>query len=448
MASKGALDGSCRVVRSSFDFSGALLQAVENEGLYDDLDLPEFSDFPDSPLTSLSSTPLSSPPSSRPASPSTTSNTLSFGSKNKRKASRSKQSSKRNRAKKRREAGPRSAAQIEGQGHKISSFAEKPHLTTFSIEKDAGVASTVYEGSRKHVPEGNERVWKLEELIGPRADVQFELIKAEPGKTVPLVDSEARIFVLVVYPSDAGIKEAAEEAAQLLNVSRKSCSFSAKHKESRRGTFPALNAGFSHGNGRTCPQNFCHNKKNKKVLKKLAASKPFQRLSGFATGVFKTWAPRLYCYCEDYIERLLESDSSLLQLFTNSVYPAAAFNFGPQTVCFPHIDFSNLPFSWCWIWALGWYNPSLGGHLVLWDLKLVIEFPPGTLAAIPSGVCCHSNTSIRKGEQRFSFTQYAPGANFRWADNGFAVQKNPSRPQKARWTMGLGLFSTLDEVGL
>ncbi|KAJ3715189.1 hypothetical protein C8R42DRAFT_698508 [Lentinula raphanica] len=165
-------------------------------------------------------------------------------------------------------------------------------------------------------------------------------------------------------------------------------------------------------------------------------------------GVFKTWAPRLYTYCEDYFEKLLESDHRLTQLFPNSILPAAAFNFGPQTVCFPHIDFSNLPFNWCWIWALGWYNWSLGGHIVLWDLKTAVEFPPGSLIAIPSSVCCHSNTSVQKGESRFSFTQYAPGANFRWVDNGFAVQKTASRPQKARWAMGLSLFSTLDELGL
>ncbi|KAJ3841379.1 hypothetical protein F5878DRAFT_531830 [Lentinula raphanica] len=347
-------------------------------------------------------------------------------------------------------------------------FAEEPYSSKFSLEKDARVASTVYEGSKKKAAEVSPRIWRLEELVGPRAEEQFELIKAEFGyklpdfcsipvsynelclsrKTVPIVDSEGRIFSLVVYPSDPGVKKAAEDAAQLLNQSRKSCSFSAKQKAGRRGVFPALNAGFSHGNGRLHPQNFHHNKKNKKILRKLTSSLPFQRLSGFATGVFKTWAPRLYTYCKNYFEKLLESDHKLRQPFSNSILPAAAFNFGPRTVCFPHVDFSNLPFNWCWIWALGWYDWSLGGHIVLWDLKTVVEFPPGSLIAIPSGVCCHSNTSIQKGESRFSFTQYAPGANFRWVDNGFAVQKTAGRPQKARWNMGLSLFSTLDELGL
>ncbi|KAJ3711312.1 hypothetical protein C8R42DRAFT_596022, partial [Lentinula raphanica] len=224
--------------------------------------------------------------------------------------------------------------------------------------------------------------------------------------------------------------------------------FTAKQKEGRRGAFPALNAGFSHGNGRTHPQNFVHNRHNAAVLERLASSRPFQRLSGFATGVFKTWAPRLYQYCQEYLEELLDSDESLTRLFSNSVLPAATFNFGPRTVCFPHVDFGNLPFNWCWIWALGSYDWVLGGHIVLWDLEAVIEFPPGSLVAIPSGVCRHSNTRIRKKEQRYSFTQYAPGANFRWVDNGFAIQEKPRRPEKARWAEGLALFSNIEELGL
>lgn len=96
----------------------------------------------------------------------------------------------------------------------------------------------------------------------------------------------------------------------------------------------------------------------------------------------------------------------------------------------------------------------------MWDLKLVIEFPPGSLVAIPSGVCRHSNTRIGKNEVRYSFTQYAPGGNFRWVDRGFqseekfhagltaAEAKEEKLQKKARWRMGLELFSTFTELGL
>ena len=116
-------------------------------------------------------------------------------------------------------------------------------------------------------------------------------------------------------------------------------------------------------------------------------------------GVFKTQALWLYNYCAEYLDQLLSSDTSLICLFTNSILPAAAFNFGPQTVCQLHIDFSNLPFNWCWIQALGWYDWCKGGHIILWDLQVVVEFPPGTLPAIPLGVCHHSNMCIQRREE-------------------------------------------------
>lgn len=77
----------------------------------------------------------------------------------------------------------------------------------------------------------------------------------------------------------------------------------------------------------------------------------------------------------------------------------------------------------CAITALGDYDPKLGGHLVLWDLKLVIEFPPGSTILIPSTSVRHSNVSIRQGETRHSFTQYAAGGLFCWVEHAFQMEK-------------------------
>jgi hypothetical protein len=95
---------------------------------------------------------------------------------------------------------------------------------------------------------------------------------------------------------------------------------------------------------------------------------------------------------------------------------------------------------------------------VLWDLQLVIEFPPGSTILIPSAVLHHSNIPIQKGEERYSFTQYTAGGLFRWVDHGFqkegdyhsSLSKEEAIEEEGamrrRWTMGLGLFSTLDEL--
>jgi hypothetical protein len=104
--------------------------------------------------------------------------------------------------------------------------------------------------------------------------------------------------------------------------------------------------------------------------------------------------------------------------FDNSVYPACAMNMGPQTVCLPHRDSGNKAGGWCSITSAGTFDPQCGGHLVLWELKLVIEFPPGSTINIPSSLITHSNTTIGAAETRVSFTQYAAGALFRWVDQG------------------------------
>ncbi|KAJ7687980.1 hypothetical protein B0H14DRAFT_2653532 [Mycena olivaceomarginata] len=69
---------------------------------------------------------------------------------------------------------------------------------------------------------------------------------------------------------------------------------------------------------------------------------------------------------------LVESQQSLVWKFVGSVFAACTFNFGPHTITVPHLDFGNLSWGWCAITALGHFNPDLGGHLVLWDLKLII----------------------------------------------------------------------------
>ncbi|KAJ3762631.1 hypothetical protein EV360DRAFT_35268 [Lentinula raphanica] len=279
-------------------------------------------------------------------------------------------------------------------------------------------------------------------------------------RTIPISDADGRVTVVIVYPANKTIQTATEEAAALLCELRPQASFTNKQKYYRRGNFPQLSAGVAHGRGRTKPANVVQNEKNAEVVEQLLASPAFQRLSGFTTGVFKAWAPRLYDYCRDHFEQLLASDSNLMHIFLNSVLPVAAFNFGPRTVCLPHIDFGNLPFNLCWIWSLGQFDWHRGGHLILWDLHLAVEFPPGTLAGIPSGVCRHSNTRIGKNETRYSFTQYAPGANFRWVDHGFQTEEDylagrdaaEAQAEKVRkqdrWIKGLGLFSTLEQLGL
>lgn len=90
--------------------------------------------------------------------------------------------------------------------------------------------------------------------------------------------------------------------------------------------------------------------------------------------------------------------------------------------------------------------------MVLWDLRLVIEFPPGSTVLLPSAIIAHSNTPITQGETRYSFAQYTAGGLFRWVENNFmltedyyaslseAQLKEEQEKGSKRWEFGLSLF--------
>ncbi|KAJ7086903.1 hypothetical protein B0H15DRAFT_781888, partial [Mycena belliarum] len=145
--------------------------------------------------------------------------------------------------------------------------------------------------------------------------------------------------------------------------------------------------------------------------------------------------------------------------FAGSVFAACTFNFGPHVITVPHLDFGNLAWGWCAITALGDFDPDLGGHLILWDLKLVIRFPPGSTILIPSAIICHSNVPVFAHERHFSFTQYTAGGLFRWIENGFRTDAAWGKSKKSRlraadearlaegsqpWKEGVTMYSTVE----
>ncbi|KAJ7910569.1 hypothetical protein B0H13DRAFT_2232895 [Mycena leptocephala] len=151
---------------------------------------------------------------------------------------------------------------------------------------------------------------------------------------------------------------------------------------------------------------------------------------------FTLWAPRLYQYYRDHNTALRQQYPDLRRPFGHSIFFCAAFNFGPNVWTFRHRDVLNLAFGWCAIQALGEFDPTKGGHLVLWDLNLVVEFPP---------------------EKRASFTQFSAGGIFRYIDNGFRTEEqleeeNPEEYERlmdlkaSRWEEGLNLLSKMDEL--
>lgn len=145
----------------------------------------------------------------------------------------------------------------------------------------------------------------------------------------------------------------------------------------------------------------------------------------------------LYCRTDRIIrENCPELERELKQAIPfiddPGVYPFASvtYNIGPQTVCRRHRDSMNFGPGWCAVTSLGDYNPKYGGHIVLWELGLIIEFPPGATILLPSALITHFNTTVSVGETRMSVVRYSAGGLFTWVANGCQPQKACKCPAK------------------
>ncbi|PPQ88428.1 hypothetical protein CVT25_011544 [Psilocybe cyanescens] len=195
---------------------------------------------------------------------------------------------------------------------------------------------------------------------------------------------------------------------------------------------------------------------NKDVVNELNSMSCFQRIAGFGSAVMKHRAPALYAHYVEKLGKLYRENPELKRPFLSSVFSAVTYNLGPHTACYRHRDSSNLPFGWCAVTSLGSFDYKKGGHLILWDCRLVIEFPPGATILLPSAVVVHSNVSISSEERRYSFVQYSAGALFRWVENNnqkavdyYATLSSNQRDEQEqknseRWKLGLSLLPVVD----
>ncbi|KAJ7236134.1 hypothetical protein C8J57DRAFT_1194408 [Mycena rebaudengoi] len=198
--------------------------------------------------------------------------------------------------------------------------------------------------------------------------------------------------------------------------------FPATMSKHRCGPFPALNTGILYGKGQMVPSRL-NNGVHTVLLRRLVGNKDVERMATYASAVFNLWVPKVYAYYHEHDMALRKHLPHLERNFPKSVFSSATFNFGPDVWIFKHQDILNAPFGMCAVQALGDFDAMKGGHLILWDLKLVIEFPAGTTILLPSTTICHSNLPVQPGDKRSSFTQYTAGGLMRYVDNSFRTER-------------------------
>ncbi|KAI0040532.1 hypothetical protein FA95DRAFT_1502701, partial [Auriscalpium vulgare] len=271
-----------------------------------------------------------------------------------------------------------------------------------------------------------------------------------------IYDREDRVVVQMAGrpPTDASWAGTAQELSEFFTDVGQKCDFKPGQIKHSRGQYPALRAGFSFGGGPKEPYNTkAATVTQAKQRKRLLRHPGLNRFAGFQSSALSLHRPTLCLHVDGVVAGAMAQDSSLHKAFKDSVFPTATFNFGPQALTKPHRDFRNIPYGWCAITALGNFDHTKGGHLVIWELGLVIEFPAGSTILIPSAIFTHSNTPLQAGETRQSFTQYCAGDLVRWQAYGYRTEErlraeDPELKRQldeqlpTRWRKAVDLFCT------
>ncbi|KAJ6629973.1 hypothetical protein B0H10DRAFT_2184035 [Mycena sp. CBHHK59/15] len=249
------------------------------------------------------------------------------------------------------------------------------------------------------------RLRELKELL----EEGYQYIDWDGRNPLFILDHAGRIITIFVgTPDDPAWPAITEDAVAELERARRrgmrSGAFSEDDTSHRRGTFAVFTDGVFYGGGQMVG---LHRHRSFVIL----------------TCAMANFAPKLYREYAATMQALFDHHPSLQRNFSNSVFPAASLNCGPETATFEHCDFNNIPHGLCGITCGGKFDHKKGAHLYLKQLKLVVEFPSGSSALIPSGAVDHGNTPLQPGDTRCSITQYAAGGLFRWVKYGFKTAK-------------------------
>jgi hypothetical protein len=122
----------------------------------------------------------------------------------------------------------------------------------------------------------------------------------------------------------------------------------------------------------------------------------------------------------------------LVRPYANSVFPACTFNFPHAPETCGHTDSGNPPAIKCMIARVGRYNADRSAALVLFDLRLMIRFPAGSLISICSAGMRHGTSKIHPEDSCAGFVQYCAGGLKRHVDYGFKTEKEMQKTRKGR----------------
>jgi hypothetical protein len=161
---------------------------------------------------------------------------------------------------------------------------------------------------------------------------------------------------------------------------------------------------------------------------------------------FQHYFPQLYDYYFNAIEDICSEFPECHLPFQQLPFAQYTMNVGKKSVCRVHLDGSNIAAGLCMACPLGSFDYKKGGHLILHELKLILEVPAGSIALFPSALVAHENIPIQPGETRQAITAFTSANLFQYRDNGFeSVPKDRTKAEMeaegdAVWAEGLARF--------
>lgn len=127
------------------------------------------------------------------------------------------------------------------------------------------------------------------------------------------------------------------------------------------------------------------------------------------------------------------------------VFAACTFNIGGRVVTELHVDSQNFGPGLCAVTSLGHYDPVEGGHIILVEFGIIVEFPPFSTILLPSALVTHGNTAIACDGERMSMTRYMAAGLILWAARGF--KKADGGPLPPAVSKGeTNMFTKLDDL--
>ncbi|KAJ2913600.1 hypothetical protein MD484_g6810, partial [Candolleomyces efflorescens] len=158
----------------------------------------------------------------------------------------------------------------------------------------------------------------------------YGIIPFAEGTSRPLVDGKTgKVFGVVVYGMDDPTYLASCRAAfNFLENIQQSGILGHKDEAHRRGSFPAVHYGVSYGQGPKKP--YALNCRHEEMMRRVLENDHIVRLATYSSYLFSMWAPKVYRYYKERLDKLYDHMPELTRNFSRSIWPCATVNFGPQ----------------------------------------------------------------------------------------------------------------------